>query len=58
MPRMCSLPKGASNYASGEALKIIRGGSVLEYVTGADNFRNEASGAVSRAFKEEAAYEY
>ena len=32
------------NCASGEALKVIRGRSVLTYVTGADNFRNEASG--------------
>ena len=38
------LPLGASNCASGEALKVIRGRSVLTYVTGADNFRNEASG--------------
>ena len=40
---------GASKCASGEALKGIRGRSVLEYVTGAENFRNEASGVFSRA---------
>ncbi len=30
-------------------MKIICDRSVLEYVTGADDFRNEASGAISRA---------
>ena len=44
---MCRI--GASGCASGEALKGIRGRSVLEYVTGAENLRNEASGVTSRA---------
>lgn len=53
---MCRI--GASGCASGEALKRLGDGSVLKHMTSAKPFRNEASGATSRAFKEDAAYEY